>query len=62
MIKVQVNAAEVIEIEKLKQGRAGVWFLNWNVTLKPLAARRKESSESYKGPGVYAIGYDGYLI
>lgn len=64
MISIQANAAEVIEIEQLEQNkaRAGVWFLNWKVKAIPLPARIKDSNESFKGAGIYAISFDNYLI
>ena len=62
MISIQINAAEVIEIKALDEGRAGVRFLNWKVQAKPLALRKADGDDSYKGAGVYAIGFDNHLI
>jgi hypothetical protein len=58
----QINAVEVIEIEELGEGRAGVRFLNWKVQAKPFALRKAAGDDSYIGAGVYAIGFDNHLI
>jgi len=64
MISIKPNATEIIEIQILEQNqaRAGVWFLNWKVTVKPLPKRGKNNNESFKGPGIYAISFDDHLI
>jgi hypothetical protein len=62
MIIIQNNAVDVIEIEELGEGRAGVRFLNWKVQAKPFALRKADGDDSYKGAGIYAIGFDNHLI
>lgn len=62
MISIQINAAEVIDIEAIDERRAGVWFLNWKIKPKPLALRLPSGNESYRGAGVYAIAFDEQLI
>ena len=62
MIIIQINAVDVIEIEELGEGRAGVRFLNWKVQAKPFALRKVDGVDSYKGAGIYAIGFDNHLI
>ena len=63
MINIKVNASEAIEIKVLEENkaRAGVWFLNWKVKEKKISCR-SDNKKSYEGAGIYAIGFDNYLI
>jgi hypothetical protein len=57
----QVNAAEVMEVEECTP-RAGVWFLNWRIKEKQISQRIETNKNYYEGSGIYALGYDNFLI
>lgn len=57
------SASDVLSVQVKDQGRAGVWFLNWDIGVKPLQERiRLAGSEAFKGPGLYALCFDDRLI
>jgi hypothetical protein len=56
-------ASDVLSVQVKDQGRAGVWFLNWDIGAKPLQQRAGlAGSEAFKGPGLYALCFDDRLI
>jgi hypothetical protein len=56
-------ASDVLSVQVKDQGRAGVWFLNWDIGVKPLQERvGPAGSDAFKGPGLYALCFDDRLI
>lgn len=56
-------ANDVISVEVLPAGRAGVWFLNWHLSASPLKERiATEDSNGFKGPGLYGLCFNDRLI
>jgi hypothetical protein len=61
-IDIQIHpAAQVLSVELRPFGRAGVPFLDWRVTARPVAARTQPPS-SFAGAGLYGVCFDGSLI
>lgn len=56
------SASEILDIEVIPEGRAGVWFLNWKINVRPLANRNNNSRDTYSGPGLYGLCFNGKLI
>lgn len=56
------NATNLLTIQELPTGRAGVWFLNWRIKGKPINQRANSVAEDFAGAGLYAICFDDYLI
>lgn len=57
-----VPAIDVLAIQELPAGRAGVWFLNWKIITLPLCERKKFDQTTFSGAGLYAISFDDKLI
>ena len=56
-------ASEILQIESMPEGRAGVWFLNWKISEKSLNERRRFNPHaSYAGPGLYGLCFNDNLI
>ena len=58
----QVIASDVLDVEVLGHGRAGVWFLNWALSTKPIAERKTQGIGIFSGSGIYALCFDDSLI
>jgi hypothetical protein len=58
----EVNASDVLTIEALAHGRAGVHFLNWKLSSRPLSERNNHSRATFVGSGLYALCFDNNLI
>lgn len=56
------NANDVLSVMQMPQGRAGVQFLNWKITAKPLKKRVITSPEITAGAGLYGLCFDDQLI
>lgn len=57
------SAADVLDIRVLEAGKAGVWFLNWDIGVQPLIRRTaRVTPDAFKGPGLYALCLDDRLI
>lgn len=56
------HAPDVLSATVLPQGRAGVWFLNWDIRAKPMPARATPEASAYAGPGIYGLCFDEQLI
>lgn len=58
----QFIADQVLKIQVLPQGRAGVSFLNWKIDPLPLAQRPCSDANNFAGCGLYGICFDDQLI
>lgn len=58
----QFNAQDLFEVCVLPEGRAGVNFLNWELSHRPITERQVAQPESYAGAGLYALCFDNRLI
>jgi hypothetical protein len=58
----QFFADQVLSIQVLPQGRAGVSFLNWKIDPLPLAHRPGSDAKDFAGCGLYGICFDDQLI
>jgi hypothetical protein len=56
------NANDVLNIIQTPTGRAGVWFLNWKISAKPMSQRHDSISTQFAGAGLYGLCFDGRLI
>lgn len=56
------NATDLLNIQQLPYGRAGVWFLNWRIEAKPIIQRVGATPEDFAGAGLYGICIDDQLI
>jgi hypothetical protein len=54
------NASEVLRPVVVPEGRAGVPFLNWHISARPLRERGAEPADFF-GAGLYGICIDGML-
>lgn len=62
IIVTQASAIDVLSIEVTNTGRAGVWFLNWNVVARPSKDRLGMNDSNFSGMGVYGLCFDNKLI
>jgi hypothetical protein len=58
----QFIADQVLKIQVLPQGRAGVSFLNWKIDPLPLSQRPGSDADDFAGCGLYGICFDDQLI
>ena len=56
------NANDVLTISQTPTGRAGVWFLNWNISAKRMSQRHVPIPNEYAGAGLYGLCFDERLI
>jgi len=56
------NATDILNIQQLPNGRAGVWFLNWRIEAKPINQIVGATHEDFAGAGLYGICFDDHLI
>jgi hypothetical protein len=56
------NACDILNISQMPTGRAGVWFLNWQISAKPMAQRQGSIPTEFAGAGLYGLCFDGRLI
>jgi hypothetical protein len=56
-----IKASDVLSIEELPTGRAGVSYLNWEVSPLP-SSKRGLANEAFFGAGIYALCLDHDLI
>lgn len=57
-----INASDVLSIEELPTGRAGVCHLNWEVSPIAMTKRNPDDPKFYYGAGIYALCLDDNLI
>jgi len=56
-------AQEILRVEVVPHGRAGVWFLNWSIGAKtPQPGGRSGMNDLFCGAGLYGICFDERLI
>ena len=55
------SAGDVLSVEVKEEGRAGVDFLNWQISPRPFS-ERPGTADSFHGPGLYALWLDDELI
>jgi hypothetical protein len=58
----QFIADQVLKVQVLPQGRAGVSFLNWKIDPLPLSHRPGSDAKDFAGCGLYGICFDDQLI
>jgi hypothetical protein len=58
----QFIADQVLKIQVLPKGRAGVSFLNWKIDPLPLGHRPGADAKDFVGCGLYGICFDDRLI
>ncbi len=56
------RASDLLSVQVQAQGRAGVWFLNWDIRAKSMSHRPVATPEAWGGAGLYGLCLDGQLI